>query len=201
MDDLISGPADSRSVSDLVVIFRGLDVEYAVGLAEEALSRGVRILEVTVENPAGLSLLEKLAARFRSRSVVVGAGTVLSPAAVHDALRLGAQFTVSPVFDVGTLRAAQEQGITHIPGVGSVTEAHQAIRAGATWVKAFPASSLGPKWVSAFLGPFPDVRVMASGGLSLESAITFLDAGARLAGVNATHFRTAAGHSDDSEAS
>jgi 2-keto-3-deoxy-6-phosphogluconate aldolase len=90
---------------------------------------------------------------------------------------------VAPSFDLSVLRASEAAGLPHLPGVATPTELQIARIAGCTWVKAFPASSLGPSWFRDIRGPFPDVRLVATGGITAESAPLFLAAGARVAAV------------------
>jgi 2-dehydro-3-deoxyphosphogluconate aldolase/(4S)-4-hydroxy-2-oxoglutarate aldolase len=83
------------------------------------------------------------------------------------------------------LAASLAAGLPHLPGVGTATEVQQAYRAGCRWLKAFPAAALGPAWLSALHGPFPDVRFVATGGLTVADAPTFLAAGARVVALGA----------------
>jgi len=73
----------------------------------------------------------------------------------------------------------------HLPGVGTATEVQRAWLAGCRWLKAFPAAALGPKWISGLLGPFPDARFVATGGLTVAGAPAFLSAGARVVALGA----------------
>lgn len=84
---------------------------------------------------------------------------------------------------MGVARASEEQGMPHLPGVSSPTEIQAAMAEGRTWVKAFPANSLGTAWFEAIKGPFPNLCCVATGGIDAENLEAFLSAGARAAGI------------------
>jgi Entner-Doudoroff aldolase len=92
---------------------------------------------------------------------------------------MGAAFTVAPGFDDRVARACQEAGLAHLPGVATPTEIQQAMAGGFSWLKLFPAAELGASWVKAVLAPFPQLRIVATGGMSSANAQAFLAAGAR----------------------
>jgi 2-dehydro-3-deoxyphosphogluconate aldolase/(4S)-4-hydroxy-2-oxoglutarate aldolase len=124
-----------------------------------------------------------VAERARDRGLDVGAGTIISTSQLELARDAGAAFTVAPGFDLDVARASTELGLHHIPGVASGTEIQAALRAGFTWLKAFPAERLGPSWIRHQHGPFPQVRFVATGGVTPESAAGFLAAGCRVVGL------------------
>ena len=95
----------------------------------------------------------------------------------------GAAFTVAPGLDLAVADAAAARGLPHLPGVATPTEAQQALRHGLTWLKAFPAISLGPAWFKAVAGPLPQLRFVATGGLDAGNAGAFLQAGVRVVAV------------------
>lgn len=92
------------------------------------------------------------------------------------AAQAGAQYTVAPGLDLTVLAA----GLPHLPGVATATEVPHARAAGCRWLKAFPAVALGPAWLRAITGPFPDVAIVATGGLRLADVPEYLAAGARV---------------------
>ena len=104
----------------------------------------------------------------------------------------GAAFAVSPVFDRDVLDAAVEAGLPFVPGAYSPTEIDAAWRAGATFVKLFPASSLGPSHVRELRGPLPSIETIATGGVDASNAIAFLEAGAVAVGIGSAFGRMAA---------
>src|SRR5439155_6667975 len=112
-----------------------------------------------------------------------GAGTVLDEASAEEAIRAGATFLVMPHLDDHLVRWAVERGVPAFPGAFSPTEILSAWRAGASAVKLFPASAVGPAFVREFRGPFPEIPLIPTGGVTLESAEAFVTAGATALGL------------------
>ncbi len=166
----------------LVLILRGTTPDEAVAAARAAWSAGVRLVEVTQESASGPPALEAVVRAAEGR-LPVGAGTVTTPERLRRAVDAGAEFGVAPGLDPDTVAEADRLGVPFLPGVSSPTEAGQALRLGVTTVKAFPANVLGPAWVSAVAGPFPELRVVATGGVGARNAAEFLRAGAVGVGV------------------
>lgn len=177
-------------LSPIIAIIRGRDVEGTIAQAERLWNAGVAAVEVTIETPAALPSLKAAAAAASSRGAVIGAGSVLTVEQFEIAARLGVAFTVAPGVHRGVMAAARSCGIPHIPGVATATEIMLAGAYGAHVVKAFPASSLGPSWVRAQSAPFPDVRVIATGGLTLADVDTYLEAGCLAVGISDRNFPT-----------
>jgi 2-dehydro-3-deoxyphosphogluconate aldolase/(4S)-4-hydroxy-2-oxoglutarate aldolase len=161
-------------------IFRRQGLEKTLHLAEAAWAAGVRIMEVPVMSPDDLPALRAVVQAGRERGLDVGAGTVISVAQVEAVHNAGASFTVAPGFDPEVAAASAALGLPHIPGVATGTEIQAALKAGHTWLKAFPAERLGPAWIMHQRGPFPQVSFVATGGVTPETARSFLDAGCRV---------------------
>lgn len=170
----------------LLAILRGVPVDRAVELATAVWDTGVGAVEVPVQTPAALQVLTEVARVGAARGERVGAGTVITADQVSRASAAGAAFTVAPGFDPEILAASRAAGMPHLPGVATPSDVQQAVKAGCFWLKAFPASSLGPRWIRELHGPFPDVRFVATGGIDAGNAREFLDAGARTLGVGST---------------
>jgi Entner-Doudoroff aldolase len=96
---------------------------------------------------------------------------------------LGCAFTVAPGLDADVVRVSRARGLPHVPGVATASEIQQALHLGCEWLKAFPASVLGTGWFRAMRGPFPTLRLVATGGIDAENAADFLDAGADMVAV------------------
>jgi 2-dehydro-3-deoxyphosphogluconate aldolase/(4S)-4-hydroxy-2-oxoglutarate aldolase len=116
-------------------------------------------------------------------SVVFGAGSVLDPETTHLALSAGARFVVGPTFSPEVVRACRRYDAVAIPGAYTPTEILTAWEAGADLVKVFPAGALGPGYLRELRGPLPHLRLMPTGGITIESAGAFLAAGAVVVGV------------------
>ena len=164
----------------VMAILRGLGVDASLALAERLWDAGLRTLELPIQRPDDLVALEAVAAAGRERGLAVGAGTVVRVDQVDAAVRAGAAFTVSPGLDPEVVAASLAAGLPTLPGVGTGTEVQHAVRLGLGWLKAFPAAQLGAGWCAAMHGPFPDVRFVATGGVTVATAREFLAGGARV---------------------
>jgi 2-dehydro-3-deoxyphosphogluconate aldolase/(4S)-4-hydroxy-2-oxoglutarate aldolase len=169
----------------LMAILRGLGVERSLELAELAWSLGIDVVELPIQTETDVEALRVVAAAGRTTGRLVGAGTVVSVRHVELAASAGAAFTVSPGFDPVVSRASAQAGLPPLPGVATATEVQAAMAMGLTWLKAFPASLLGPAWFPAMAGPFPDARFVATGGMDASNAREFLARGVRTVAVGA----------------
>lgn len=168
------------ATTQAMVIMRGLGVEKSLVLAERAWAAGVTAVELPIQQSADVEALEAVAAAARERGLSVGAGTVIRVEQVEIAKRAGATYTVSPGTDGEVIRASLDAGLPVLPGVATAGEIQHCLKLGLGWLKAFPASALGPGWFKAMLGPFPAVKFVATGGVSVDDARDFLTAGARV---------------------
>ena len=167
----------------VMAILRNYDIDKTVRLATQAWDAGVTAVEVPIQTPAAVRSLRAAVDAGRERGFDVGAGTVLSATQVAVAADAGARFTVAPGLDPAVVSASIERGLPHLPGVGSATELQAAMGLGLTWVKVFPAAALGSRWFSAMRGPFPQVRLVAVGGLTQADVPTYLACGADAVGL------------------
>jgi 2-dehydro-3-deoxyphosphogluconate aldolase / (4S)-4-hydroxy-2-oxoglutarate aldolase len=165
----------------VMAILRGLPVAETVRLAGRAWDLGIDVVEVPVATADAVPALRAAVEAGGERGRIVGA--VLDMEQVAAAADAGAAFTVAPGLDLAVADAAAARGLPHLPGVATPTEAQQALRHGLTWLKAFPAISLGPAWFQAVAGPLPQLRFVATGGLDAGNAGSFLDAGVRVVAV------------------
>ncbi|MEU5088924.1 bifunctional 4-hydroxy-2-oxoglutarate aldolase/2-dehydro-3-deoxy-phosphogluconate aldolase [Streptomyces sp. NPDC021356] len=162
----------------LMVILRGLGIEATVAMSRRAWDHGIPLVEVPVQDESAVAALAAAAAAGRERGAVVGAGTVTSTERLTRAVRAGAAFTVAPGFSAEVAEASVRAGLPHLPGVSTPSEIQQALACGFTWLKAFPAAELGAGWLRAMRGPFPEARLVATGGMTVADAQEFLSAGA-----------------------
>jgi 2-dehydro-3-deoxyphosphogluconate aldolase / (4S)-4-hydroxy-2-oxoglutarate aldolase len=156
--------------------FAGIEEEIVAAIVEA----GVTAVEVTLNSPNAVGVIERLARRFE---IAVGAGTVLKPENVEQAADVGAQFIVSPNRDLKVIEMTKRRGLVSLPGCFTPSEIVEAIGAGADAVKLFPAITLGLNFVKALRGPLPDLRVVPTGGVTPAAARDYLDAGAWAVGV------------------
>jgi len=172
----------TRTFADVPImgIFRRQGLERTLELADAAWTAGVRVMEVPVMGPDDLPVLRAVVDAARPRGYDVGAGTITSVDQLDAVRAAGASFTVAPGWDSEVATESVRRGLPHIPGVATGTEVQSALRAGFTWLKAFPAERLGPAWIKHLHGPFPQVRFVATGGVTPETAQSFLDSGCRV---------------------
>ena len=149
----------------------------AVATAEALAAGGIPTLEVTCDSPGALDMIRTITQSLGDK-VFVGAGTVLDAATAQAALDAGARFLVSPHIDADLVSSFTRRGVPWIPGAFTATEVLLAWRAGAVVVKLFPAGSVGPGYIKDLLGPLRDVPLLPTGGVTLENAASFLQAGA-----------------------
>jgi 2-dehydro-3-deoxyphosphogluconate aldolase/(4S)-4-hydroxy-2-oxoglutarate aldolase len=138
---------------------------------------GVGAVEITLTTPGALEAIAELASD-RAPGYIVGAGTVLDEPAARAAIAAGARFVVSPTLDRAVVRCCRDAGVPCMPGALTPTELLEAWRAGASVVKLFPASAVGPRYLREVLAPLPFLRVVPSGGVSLDNASDWIRAGA-----------------------
>ena len=158
-------------------ILRGVTKDSLEGVLEAMISGGLRFAEVTLNTSNAFDLIEK-AANLYSDSICLGAGTVLSLTDVKQAADSGAQFIVSPTLNQEVSGFCRKNNLSYFPGALTPTEIENAWNAGATMVKVFPASLMGPEYFKIIKGPFQDVRLMAVGGVKPENVAEYLSAGA-----------------------
>ena len=143
---------------------------------------GVRALEVTMTVPRATDLIRELAPALPDE-FLLGAGTVIDPETARAVIDAGAQFVVSPVFRPDVIHACHEREIPMCPGCFSPTEILAAHECGADIVKVFPATALGPQFIKDVRAPLPQVKLMPTGGVTIENAGDWIRAGAVAVGI------------------
>lgn len=169
----------------VVAIGRYIAADAAPGIARALADGGVRTFELTLNDPEAdaLRAIEAVARIGTGLGLDIGAGTVLSTDAARRAGDAGATFLVSPHLDTGLVAWAAAHGIPALPGCATPTEALTAWRAGAAAIKLFPASVAGPAFVREMRGPFPDIPIVPTGGVTVDTAPSFIAAGAVAIGM------------------
>src|SRR5499427_435650 len=162
----------------IVPVVRTSTAEGAIKAIEAIHRGGVRAAEITMTVPGAIRALEKVADQFGDK-IVLGAGTVLDPATARACMLAGAEFFVTPALRVSTIEMAKRYSKVIFPGALTPTEVLAAWDAGADAVKIFPCGNVGgPKYIKALKGPFPQIEMVPTGGVNLETAGEFLKAGA-----------------------
>lgn len=163
----------------VVAVARRVDPARAADLVDALRQGGVDTVEITVEGEHGIAAIAAVA----DRGAVVGAGSVSSLAQARAAVDAGARFLVSPHTDLEVLAWAVDQRVPYVPGGLTPTELVAAWQGGASAVKVFPASVVGPGFVAAVLAPLPDLALVPTGGIEVGDARRYLDAGAVAVGA------------------
>ena len=142
---------------------------------QAAVDGGFRVVEFTLTTPGSLNLITQ----FRENDdLIVGAGTVMSPTIVQEAVEAGAQFLVSPVCNVDVIQEAEKLDVVSIPGTFTATEMETAHRAGADFVKLFPAPENVAEYIRFILAPLPYLKIFPTSGVNLDNMLDVLQAGA-----------------------
>jgi 2-dehydro-3-deoxyphosphogluconate aldolase/(4S)-4-hydroxy-2-oxoglutarate aldolase len=152
---------------------------------------GVKAIEVTMTVPGAVQLIAELARSLPS-GIVLGAGTVIDPSTARAVIDAGARFIVSPVFRREVVAVCRERGVVAAPGCFSPTEILDAHEMGADVVKVFPATALGPQYIKDLRAPMPQLRLMPTGGVTLDNAGEWIRAGAVAVGVGSALLDTKA---------
>ena len=162
----------------MVPIVRTSSAESAILAVEAIYAGGIRAAEITMTVPGAIHALEKVADKFGGK-IVLGAGTVLDPETARACVLARAEFFVTPSLRLSTIEMAKRYSKVICPGALTPTEVLTAWEAGADVVKIFPCGNVGgPKYIKALKGPFPQIEMIPTGGVNLETAGDFLKAGA-----------------------
>jgi 2-dehydro-3-deoxyphosphogluconate aldolase/(4S)-4-hydroxy-2-oxoglutarate aldolase len=174
---------DQIRTGRIIAIGRNLDPATVTTIAEGLREAGIRALEITLNSAAALEGIAALTSRFSPDEILIGAGTVLDTVQAQAAVDAGARFLVMPHSDPEIVRWAAERGIPAFPGAFTPSEILAAWRAGAAAVKLFPASVAGPSFVREMRGPLPQIPLIPTGGVTVETAPAFIGAGALAVGM------------------
>jgi 2-dehydro-3-deoxyphosphogluconate aldolase / (4S)-4-hydroxy-2-oxoglutarate aldolase len=166
----------------IVAIIRMKEPERVRAVVDAISEGGVRALEITMTVPGAVDVIRELAPKMPS-GFLLGAGTVLDAETVKRVTDAGARFVVSPVFRREVIAACHERDVPVMPGCFTPTEILDAWDAGADVVKVFPATALGPGFFRDVRGPLPQIKMMPTGGVSVENAGDWIKAGAVAVGV------------------
>ena len=169
----------------IVPVVRAANLEEARRAVDAICTGGIPVIEITMTVPNAPAMIQELV-RHYGTTVLTGAGTVTTAKQAEICLDAGAQFLVSPGLSVPVLQMAEKRGILAIPGALTPTELMAALDAGAKLIKIFPCSSAGgPKHIKALRAPFPETRLIPTGGVNLANAAEYFAAGSFALGVGA----------------
>ncbi|MCK1225912.1 bifunctional 2-keto-4-hydroxyglutarate aldolase/2-keto-3-deoxy-6-phosphogluconate aldolase [Streptococcus uberis] len=168
----------------LVVVIRGNTEEEAYEASKACIAGGITAIEIAYSNNKASQVIEHLTNDYiNSKNVIVGAGTVLDAVTARMAILAGAKFIVSPAFSAETAKICNLYAIPYLPGCMTLTEITTALEYGCELVKLFPGGTIGQDFISSIKAPLPQVQVMVTGGINIENAKEWLQAGASAIGI------------------
>jgi 2-dehydro-3-deoxyphosphogluconate aldolase/(4S)-4-hydroxy-2-oxoglutarate aldolase len=167
----------------VVPVVRASSSREALIAAEAVCQGGIPIVEITMTVPGAVEVIRELS-KSSASEVLIGAGTVLDPDTARRCLDAGAQFLVSPGLNLPTVELAVREGILIMAGALTPTEVITAWNAGSDFVKIFPCGQVGgAKYIKALKGPLPQIPLVPTGGVNLNTAAEFIEAGAAALGI------------------
>lgn len=167
----------------IIPVIRAKSAAGAARLIEAIGAGGIDVFEITMTVPDAVRLIEKLTNELGDRALI-GAGTVLSPEQAAECIAAGARFVISPALDARTIAACRKKDIAVMPGALTPTEVVAAWNEGADFVKVFPAGALGGAgYIRSLKAPLPGIKLIPTGGVSLENAAEHIKAGASAVGI------------------
>jgi 2-dehydro-3-deoxyphosphogluconate aldolase / (4S)-4-hydroxy-2-oxoglutarate aldolase len=168
--------------SGVVAVIRMKDTNRLLKVIEAVRQGGVKSIEITMTVPGAVEIIRQLT-KVVPPDVLIGAGTVVDEETAKQVIDAGATFVVGPVLNLGVIALCGTRDVAVMPGCYTPTEILTAWKAGADIIKVFPATSLGPKYFKDLRGPFPDIRLMPTGGVTIDNVGEWISAGACAVGV------------------
>lgn len=169
-----------KKIQDIgvVAVIRGKDAAEAIAMSDACIRGGVTAIELAFTTPRAHEVIAELSKKYAGNSdVLIGAGTVLDAVTARIAILSGAQFVVSPAFDLETVKLCNRYRIAVMPGTTTLNGILAALESGADVIKIFPGEILGMKAVKAIHGPIPQAPLMPTGGVNAENAGEWIKAG------------------------
>ena len=161
----------------VVAVVRAENEEKAIKISEACINGGIPAIEMTFTVPGASKCIETLKKTFPAEKLIVGAGTVLDSETARAAILAGAEYIVSPGFDLATAKLCNRYQVPYMPGCMTITEMITAMEAGCDIIKLFPGSLPGPSYVKACKGPLPQLNIMPTGGVNLNNVSEWIKAG------------------------
>jgi 2-dehydro-3-deoxyphosphogluconate aldolase/(4S)-4-hydroxy-2-oxoglutarate aldolase len=167
----------------IIPVIRAESADAAIAVVEALMEAGLTVAEITMTVPGAIEAIASVSKRFGDK-VLVGAGTVTDADTVRRALDAGAEFIVSPCLVPDVIAAARRADVAVLPGALTPTEVFEAFRLGGDMVKVFPAQNVGgAAYLRALRGPFPEIPLVPTGGVTLDNLGEMFKAGAAAVGV------------------
>lgn len=170
----------------LVAVVRAKSAEEAFKIADACLKGGCTGIELTFTVPGADKVISALAEKYKGGEMMLGAGTVLDSETARIAILAGANYIVSPAFNLETAKLCNRYGVPYMPGCMTITEVITAMEAGADIVKIFPADLFGPTIIKDIKGPLPQAKLMPTGGVDVDNVDKWIKAGAVAVGAGSS---------------
>lgn len=167
----------------IVAVVRADSEEQAENISKACIEGGVPAIEVTFTVPGAQNVISSLKKKFKKEELIVGAGTVLDSETARIAILAGAEYIVSPGFNLETAKLCNRYQIPYMAGCMTLTEMITAMEAGVDVVKVFPGNAFGPDFIKAIKGPLPQTVLMPTGGVSLDNVDQWIKNGCIAVGV------------------
>ena len=174
------------SDAGIVAVVRAENAETAMRITDACIEGGVAAIELTFTVPGAHRVIEELAKRYTPDEIILGAGTVLDPETARIAILSGAQYLVSPYFNLDTVKLCNRYRLPCMPGAMTIKEVVEAMEAGADIIKVFPGEAFGPKIIKAIKGPIPHAKMMPTGGVDVNNVGEWIKAGAWAVGAGSS---------------
>lgn len=166
----------------VIAVIRMTDTSKLEAVIKAVNAGGIRCIEITMTVPDAVAML-KTVRRSLPADVVLGAGTVTDAETAKAVIDSGATFVVSPILDPAVIEVCKARDVVVMPGCYTPTEIFTAVKRGSDFVKVFPATSLGPGFIRDLRGPFPNLKLVPTGGVSIDNAGEWIKAGAAAVGI------------------
>lgn len=180
----------------IVAVVRAENSEKAIKIADSCIKAGIAAIEITFTVPGAAEVIQELIDIYKDK-ILIGAGTVLDPETARFAIQAGAKYIVSPCLNKEVVKMANRYQLLAAPGAMTIKEVVECMESGADIVKVFPGELFGPKIIKSILGPIPGVKLMPTGGVSLDNVEEWIKAGSVAVGVGGK--LTAGARKDDYE--
>lgn len=170
----------------VVAVVRAENSEKAIRIVDACIEGGIPAIELTFTVPKAHKVIEDLAAKYSSDEIILGAGTVMDSETARIAMLSGAEYIVSPYFDLETVKTCNRYRVPCMPGAMTIKEVVAAMEAGADIVKIFPGDLFGPKIIKDIKGPIPYAKMMPTGGVDVDNVDQWIKAGAVAVGAGSS---------------
>ncbi len=170
----------------VVAVVRAENSEKAMRIVDACIEGGIPAIELTFTVPKAHKVIEDLAAKYSSDEIILGAGTVMDSETARIAMLSGAEYIVSPYFDLETVKTCNRYRVPCMPGAMTIKEVVAAMEAGADIVKIFPGDLFGPKIIKDIKGPIPYAKMMPTGGVDVDNVDQWIKAGAVAVGAGSS---------------